>query len=89
MRWELELIEFLSQRGFAVPSVVPTDDNQLHHEGVVVQRWIEGRPPKSETDWTAVAAELQPLHALTGDRARAVDFRGDLIAPWEPAPPTS
>ncbi len=50
-----------------VPSVVPTDDNRLHDAGVVVQRWIEGRPPNSGTDWTAVAAELQRLHALTGE----------------------
>ena len=68
LRWELELIEFLSQNGFAVPSVVPTNDNGLHHEGVVVQRWIDGRPPDSETDWKAVAEELQRLHSLTNDR---------------------
>ncbi len=67
LRWELELIEFLSSRGFVVPSVVPTDDSRLHDAGVVVQRWIDGRPPSSETDWTAVAAELQRLHSLTGD----------------------
>ena len=67
LRWELGLIEFLSRRGFVVPSVVPTDDNRLHDAGVVVQRWIEGRPPNSETDWTAVAAELQRLHALTAE----------------------
>ncbi|MEP4591379.1 MAG: phosphotransferase [Ilumatobacter sp.] len=65
LRWELGLIEFLSRKGFVVPTVVSTDDNQLHHEGVVVQRWIEGRPPISETDWIAVAAELQRLHELT------------------------
>lgn len=67
LQWELGLIEFLSQRGFVVPLVVSTDDKQLHHEGVVVQRWIEGRPPTSETDWLAVAAELQRLHELTSD----------------------
>lgn len=67
LEWELELIDFLLMNGFVVPSVLPTDDDQFHHDGVVVQRWIEGRPPDSETDWTAVAAELQRLHALTGD----------------------
>lgn len=66
LQWELELIEYLSQRGFVVPTVVHTDDNQLHDDGVVVQRWIDGRPPVSEWDWTAVAAELRRLHALTG-----------------------
>lgn len=70
LRWELELIELLSRRGFVVPSVVLTDDEQLHHDGVVVQRWIDGRPPSSETDWKAVAAELQRLHALTGDHVQ-------------------
>ena len=67
LRWELGLIEFLSQRGFVVPSVVSTDDNQFHHDGVVVQRWIEGRPPTSETDSINIAAELQRLHGLTSD----------------------
>ena len=68
LQWELELIEFLSRRGFVVPSVVPTDDNRLHDGGVVVQRWIDGGPPNSATDWTAVAEELQRLHALTGEQ---------------------
>ena len=40
---------------------------QPHQDGVVVQTWIDGHPPNSETDWEAVAAELQRLHALTGD----------------------
>ena len=70
LRWELDLIEFLSRRGFVVPSVVSTDDNQLQHDGVVVQRWIDGRPPNSEQDWSAVAAELQRLHAITGDHVQ-------------------
>lgn len=70
LRWELGLIELLSQNGFVVPTVVSTDDHQLHHEGVVVQRWIEGRPPDSETDWIAVAAELQRLHELTSDHSQ-------------------
>ncbi len=38
--------------------------------GVVVQRWIDGDPPDSEADWRAVAAELQRLHAVTGDHAQ-------------------
>lgn len=70
LRWELELIEYLSQRGFVVPSVVLTDDDQLHQDGVIVQTWIDGYPPNSENDWEAVAAELQRLHALTGDHVQ-------------------
>lgn len=67
LRWELGLIEFLSKKGFVVPLVVPTDDDRLHHEGVVVQHWIEGRPPNSEANWLAVSGELLRLHELTGD----------------------
>ena len=67
LEWELRLLDVLRHRGFLVPAVVPTDEGRLHHEGVVVQRWIDGRPPDTAADWRSVADELQRLHALTGE----------------------
>ena len=64
LRWELNLIEHLDRRGFVVPNVITTDAGASSHESVVVQRWIEGRPPSSEAEWRRVADHLQQLHQL-------------------------
>lgn len=60
--WELELLTELGHRGFQVPLPVPSAAGALSHEGVVVQQWIDGRPPSTDSDWRAVADELQRLH---------------------------
>jgi Ser/Thr protein kinase RdoA (MazF antagonist) len=73
LAWELDLLEFLSARGFVVPAVVPALDGRRSVEGMVVQRWLSGRPPES-ADWPAVAAELSRLHALTADWPQRPDF---------------
>lgn len=65
LQWELELMDFLDEHDFVVPTVVSTDSNDLHHEGIVVQRWIDGRTPTSDLDWSGVASELKRLHATT------------------------
>jgi Ser/Thr protein kinase RdoA (MazF antagonist) len=65
--WELDLIEALSRRGLHVPQPVPTAFGQREHDGVVVQRWVDGREPVSEDDWRLVADELTRLHETTGD----------------------
>lgn len=70
LRWELDLIDLLAHNGFLVPTVVATDDGRLHDGGVVVQRWIDGREPKTTEDWDAVANELQRLHILTADHGQ-------------------
>ncbi|MBH1936047.1 phosphotransferase [Streptomyces sp. AV19] len=62
--WELDLLVFLGHHGFSVPTVVPCLDGRRHLHGVVVQRWMEGRPPV-QGDWARVAAELSRMHALT------------------------
>ena len=59
--WELDLLDFLGNHGFLVPAVIPCLDGRRHVQGVVVQRWLEGRPPADE-DWAGVAAELRRLH---------------------------
>lgn len=60
--WELELLQHLDALGFRVPVPLATNDGDLHHDGIVVQRWLTGEPPASESDWALVAAELQRLH---------------------------
>lgn len=62
LAWELELIGALDVAGFRVPVVVRTDDGASSHDGVVVQRWLDGRPPSSDEGWRAVGAELSRLH---------------------------
>ncbi len=67
LAWELDLVTFLDRNGFVVPTVVETDDGRREADGVVVQRWLEGRPPESDSDWAQVADELRRLHGLTTD----------------------
>ncbi|CAN5534161.1 hypothetical protein BH24ACT5_BH24ACT5_13030 [soil metagenome] len=62
LRWELALLGALDAAGFLVPVPALTDDGQASSDGVVVQRWIDGREPSSNADWTLVAAELRRLH---------------------------
>jgi Ser/Thr protein kinase RdoA (MazF antagonist) len=73
LEWELELMGFLGNHGFGVPEVVPTDTGQLQVDGMVVQRWLPGRPPTG-FDWPAVAEELRRLHALTAGYPQRPDF---------------
>lgn len=70
LEWELDLIVELDRRGFHVPVPVPTDTGERSHNGVVVQRWLEGRPPSTDDDWRAVAAELRRLHVAFAARAQ-------------------
>lgn len=65
LRWELDLLGFVADAGLLVPAVVPTDAGASHADGVVVQRWLHGRPPSSDDDWQAVADELRRLHRVT------------------------
>ncbi len=62
LHWELDLIDRLDQLGFTVPAVHPTDDGRPSHDGLVVQRWIDGQAPASPSEWAAVGRELQRLH---------------------------
>ncbi|MEU8346735.1 phosphotransferase enzyme family protein [Actinomadura meyerae] len=72
--WELDLLEHLGGCGFTVPAVVPTLDGRRHVRGVVVQEWLDGRPPAAG-DWVAVAADLRRLHAVTRGWSQRPGFR--------------
>ena len=65
LAWELDLLDDLDRAGFRVPTSIRCDDGRRFADGVVVQVWLEGRPPSSDDDWRAVAGELQRLHAGT------------------------
>lgn len=67
LEWELDLIDYLDSNGFRVPVVIETSDGCRHVDGLVVQQWIEGRPPQTQDDWMAVAETLQQVHAITTD----------------------
>ncbi len=62
--WEIALLDFLAGRGLRVPVAVPALDGRRHVDGVVVQTWVDGTPPR-ERDWPAVAAALRAVHGLT------------------------
>jgi Ser/Thr protein kinase RdoA (MazF antagonist) len=66
--WELELLRDLGEAGFLVPTPVVTDVGGLSRDGVVVQRWIDGREPHCVDDWALIAAELRRLHRHCADR---------------------
>jgi Ser/Thr protein kinase RdoA (MazF antagonist) len=67
VRWEIELLAHLGARGFTVPAVVPADDGRPVVDGVVVSRFITGRPPRDAADWRRVVAVVRDLHAATTD----------------------
>ncbi|MCA1655516.1 MAG: phosphotransferase [Pseudonocardiaceae bacterium] len=71
--WELDLLDHLSRNDFVVPTVVPAHDGRCHADGIVVQRWLDGREPAGD-DWALVAAELRRLHALLADWPRRPDL---------------
>jgi Ser/Thr protein kinase RdoA (MazF antagonist) len=70
LAWELDLMAELDTAGFVVPVPIKTDNDRASSDGVIVQRWIEGRPPSSIDDWRLVADELQRVHRFTRGRAQ-------------------
>ncbi len=84
LEWELDLLEFLEANKFVVPSVVRTAAGARHAGGVIVTRWIDGRPPVSDDDWRAVADELGRLHRRTLGWPARPGFRSarELLTEW-------
>lgn len=62
--WEIALLDYLADQGLRVPVAVPARDGRRHINGVVIQTWLDGTPPRDQ-DWPAVADALHALHALT------------------------
>lgn len=70
LAWELDLMESLERAGFRVPSVITADDGRRSVDGVVVQRWLEGHEPATDSEWRLVADELVRLHSETGGNSQ-------------------
>lgn len=79
MTWELDLLDHLDGLGFTVPTCLAADDGRRLAGGVIVQRWIDGHAPSSDTDWHRVAEALHTLHAAT----RGYPQRPDCVAVTE------
>ncbi len=75
--WEITLLDHLASHGLRVPVAVPALDGRRHIDGIVVQTWLEGRPPR-RGDWPAVAATLRTLHALTATWPQRPGFASTL-----------
>ena len=65
LAWEAELLQYLDRNGLTVPAPVPTTDNRLFVEGLMVMNYMEGGPPQTASDWRRVADTLRELHRLT------------------------
>ena len=65
LSWETELLRHLDREGMAVPVPIPTTDGRHFADGLVVMTYVEGRPPRTKTDWLRVAEALRRLHRLT------------------------
>jgi Ser/Thr protein kinase RdoA (MazF antagonist) len=65
LEWELDLLEFLDAHGIEVPQVVASDDGRRHVDGVLIYRFIDGRPPGDSHDWRRAVAVLADVHEMT------------------------
>jgi Ser/Thr protein kinase RdoA (MazF antagonist) len=96
LAWELDLLEHLAEQGVRVPRLIPTGDGRRSVDGVVVQEFLTGEPPRSTSDWLRVVAALAVVHegtvgwpqrpgfassAALLDRASGGDVRLDLMPP--------
>jgi aminoglycoside phosphotransferase (APT) family kinase protein len=63
--WELDLLEFLNGHGIEVPRTVSSDDGRRHVDGVLIYRFIDGRPPRDREDWQRAVAVLTAVHEMT------------------------
>jgi Ser/Thr protein kinase RdoA (MazF antagonist) len=65
LAWETGLLQHLDRQGLRVPVPIPTTDGRLFADGVVVMTYVEGGPPRTESDWRRVADVLHQVHRLT------------------------
>jgi Ser/Thr protein kinase RdoA (MazF antagonist) len=65
LEWELHLLEHLAEQGLRVPRLVPTDDGHSTADGVVVQEYLRGSPPRTSRDLARVVDALEMVHDST------------------------
>jgi Ser/Thr protein kinase RdoA (MazF antagonist) len=76
LAWEAELLQHLDRNGLAVPLPIPTRDGRLFADGLVVMEYMDGGPPRTESDWRRVAETLHELHRLTRGWPQRPGWRG-------------
>jgi Ser/Thr protein kinase RdoA (MazF antagonist) len=67
LKWELDLLCTLTERGFSVAVPIHSDSGALSHDGIVVQQWVTGHEPATDAEWKSVADELMRVHASCSD----------------------
>jgi len=65
LTWETELLRHLNKKGLIVPTPIPTMNGKLFTNGLVVMKYLEGKPPKTKSDWRQVAKIIRQVHQLT------------------------
>lgn len=65
LEWELDLLAALRRAGVVVPETVATGDGRRHDDGVLVQRFLPGDPPRDAADWTRVVSAVTRVHEVT------------------------
>ncbi len=81
LEWELQLLSRLAALDFIVPLPILTKDGRLSDGGVCVFTWVDGEPPETDDDWSAVADVLTRLHHVSASWPQRPGFAGtaDLI----------
>ena len=78
LAWETELLQHLDREGLVVPVPIPTMDQRLFADGLVVMTYVEGGPPETAADWRRVADTLRRLHRLTQGRPQRPGWRSSV-----------
>ena len=78
LAWEMALLQHLASHGMAVPTPIPTLDQRLFVDGLVVMQYLEGEPPQTQADWRRVADTLRRLHRLTKDWPQRPGWRSSI-----------
>jgi Ser/Thr protein kinase RdoA (MazF antagonist) len=58
-------LDYLASHGIGVPRTVSSDDGRRHVDGVLIYRFIDGRPPRDREDWQRAVAVLAAVHEMT------------------------
>lgn len=74
LEWELQLLRDLTDAGICMPESIDTADGRPHHDGVMVQRFLAGGPPRDQQDWRRVVAALATVHEVTVGRPQRPGF---------------
>lgn len=65
LEWELDLLDHLACEGLGVPTLVLTRDGRRQVDGLTVQEFVAGDPPRYRRDWDCVADTLRNVHTST------------------------